>query len=87
MRVVDCESQYSPSIQSKHVYTETNVPRGYKVGDREQSFGLVQIHLPAHAHVSYAQATDPEFAVEFLARNLAVGNGWMWTCYKELALR
>ena len=78
--IVDCESQYHVSIQSKHVYTETNVPKGYKVGDREQSFGLVQIHLPAHSSVSYKEAIDPEFAVDFLAKNLAVGNGWMWTC-------
>ena len=85
MSVINCESQYHPSIQSKHVYTERNVPKGYAVGDREQSYGLVQIHLPAHSSVTKAQATDPEFAVDFLAKNLAVGKGSMWTCYNNLA--
>ena len=35
-------------IQSNHVYTAKNVPPGYKVGDREQSFCVFQIHEPAH---------------------------------------
>lgn len=34
--------------QSRHVYTAKNVPKGYKVGDREQSFCIFQIHKPAH---------------------------------------
>lgn len=84
--IVNCESQYNVAIQSKHVYTPTNVPRGYKVGDREQSYGLVQIHLPAHTHVTKEQATNPIYAADFLARNLAVGRASMWTCSKQLAL-
>lgn len=74
-------------IQSKHTYHAGNVPRGYKVGDREQSYGLAQIHLPAHPHITKEQAIDPEFAVEFLAKNLANGKAGMWTCARQLALR
>ena len=85
--IISCESGWNPSIQSRHTYSATNVPRGYKVGDREQSFGLVQIHAPAHPHVSREQATDPEFAIDFLARNIAVGRASMWSCYNQLALR
>lgn len=83
--VVKCETAgtYDPSIPSGHVYHAGNVPRGYKVGDKEDSHGLVQIHLPAHRHVTYEQATNPEFAADFLARNLAVGRGSMWTCYNN----
>lgn len=84
--IVACESQYHVAIQSKHVYTAKNVPRGYRVGDREQSFGLAQIHLPAHTHVSKEQAVNPFYAADFLARNLAVGRSGMWTCAKQLAL-
>jgi hypothetical protein len=85
--VIECESQFNPTIQSHHVYTETNVPPGYDAGDREQSFGLVQIHLPAHPSISKAQALDPEFAIDFLAKNLHGGRGAMWTCYRHLASR
>lgn len=82
-QVVACESGYNHMVQSHHRYTATNVPKGYNVGDREQSYGLVQIHLPAHPHVSHDEAIDPEFATEFLARNLAAGRGSMWSCYPQ----
>lgn len=85
--IISCESEWNTSVQSKHRYTPTNVPAGYKVGDREQSFGLVQIHLPAHPHVSYNQAVDPEFSIEFLARNIAAGKASMWSCYNQIAMR
>lgn len=84
--IVSCESGYKVDVQSKHRYTAKNVPSGYQVGELEQSFGLVQIHLPAHTHVSKEQATNPFYAADFLARNLAVGRGGMWTCAKQLAL-
>ena len=79
--IINCESQWNTEIQSKHTYHAGNVPDGFQVGDREQSFGLVQIHLPAHPTVSYEEAIDPEYAIEFLARNLANGKGHWWTCY------
>lgn len=84
--IINCESQGSTTVQSNHRYTVRNVPKGYQVGDREQSFGLVQIHLPAHPHITREQAVNPEFAIEFLAKNLKAGDGWMWTCAKTLAL-
>lgn len=85
LAVIGCESQYQIDIQSHHTYHEGNVPKGYSVGDREQSFGLVQIHLPVHPNITKEQAIDPEFAVDFLAKNLSAGRGGMWSCYKTLA--
>lgn len=41
------ESQFIMQ-QSKHRYTARNVPEGYSVGDREQSFCVFQIHAPVH---------------------------------------
>ena len=80
--IVGCETGYTydPSIQSKHVYTATNAPRGYKAGDREQSYGLAQIHVPVHP-VTIKEATDPEFAIDFLARKVSQGQAYIWTCY------
>lgn len=46
------------------------------------SFGLSQIHLPDHPNVSKEQATDPHFAIEFMAKNLKNGRGKMWTGYR-----
>lgn len=55
-----CESGASTTIQSYYVR---------KDGTREQSYGLAQIHLPDHPNVTYEQAIDPEFAIEFMAKN------------------
>jgi Transglycosylase SLT domain len=84
--IINCESQWNYTIQSQHTYHEKNVPNGYQVGDREQSYGLVQIHLPAHPHIKKEDAINPEFAIDFLAKNLKAGRAGMWTCAKTLAL-
>lgn len=76
MSVIACESGFDIDIQSKHIRPD---------GTRERSFGLVQIYLPAHPNITYEQAVDPVFAADFLARNLALGKGAMWTCYRNLA--
>lgn len=70
--VIQCESNGSTTIQS--------LARN-KNGERENSWGLVQIHLTAHTHITKEQAIDPEFAIEFLAKNITK-NPYMWTCYK-----
>jgi len=69
-KIIHCESSGSASA----------------IGDFGQSFGLVQIHLPSHPYVTQAQALDPEFAISFLAKNLSLGKGSMWTCYRMLEL-
>jgi len=83
--IVGCESGYQVAIQSQHRYTETNAPRGFKAGDREQSFGLAQIHVPVH-DVTEEQAKNPYFAVEWLAKGIAKGQASMWTCARTLSL-
>lgn len=71
--IINCENRdWNPSLQS---YAK------YKNGSREQSYGLAQIHLPAHPSISYEQATNPEFSIDFLAKNLAEGRASMWSCY------
>lgn len=66
--VIKCESSFNPNA----------------IGDGGHSYGLVQIHLPSHPYVSKEEALDPEYAVDFLAKNLAVDKGSMWTCYRML---
>jgi hypothetical protein len=73
--VIRCESGFIEDVQSR-LY--------YKTGGREQSYGLVQIHLPHHPTVTYEQAIDPEFAIDFLARHLSEGKGYLWTCHRNL---
>lgn len=76
--IINCESQGSTTIQSRHIYTSNKYG---KKGTREGSWGLVQIHLVAHPDITKEQALDPLFATDFLAKNLKAGNGKMWSCY------
>lgn len=65
--IIKCESHGSTTIQSHHV----------KNGVREKSYGLSQIHLPSHPTVTREEAIDPEFAINFLAKNLGKVK---WSC-------
>ena len=51
---------------------------------REDSWGLSQINLLAHTDITKEQATDKVFAIEFLVKGIAEGNGDMWyICYRK----
>lgn len=64
-RVIDCESGWKPWV----------------VGDQGTSYGLVQIHLPAHPWVDEEMALDPVFSLEFMAGEWAAGRQWQWSCW------
>lgn len=69
--------------QSRLTYNSGQIARNPswgKVGDRERSFGPVQIHEPAWPSISREEAVDPYFALDFLAENVARGRSSMWTC-------
>ena len=85
-QIISCESGYNHKIQSHHTYHGSNAPVGYSVNDREESYGLVQIHIPVH-DVTKEQALDPQFAIDFLAKNIARGKASMWSCWNNLAMR
>ena len=76
-KTLDCESAHfaSPSIQSRHIIN----------GKRERSFGYAQIHLRDHPDVSYEQAIDPEFAIDFMAKNWKKHKSW-WSCARILGI-
>jgi hypothetical protein len=75
--IINCESTYDVNA---HKYTPTGP-------HREDSWGIAQINLFAHPHITKAQATDKVFAAEFLAKGLADGKGAMWaTCYTKSKL-
>lgn len=54
------------------------------VGDGGTSWGVAQIHLPAHPNISKEQALDPIWSIDFAARMFSEGKQSMWTCYKQL---
>lgn len=76
-KTIECESGFDPLIQSLH--KDPTGPNG-----REDSWGLVQIHLPAHPTITREEATDPRFALDFMAKNFAAGKASMWSCYTKI---
>jgi hypothetical protein len=85
MGTIRCEnSTLDPKLQSNHRYPKDSKKWKVKKGEREKSFGIVQIHLPDHSDVSYQQATDPEYSVEFMAKKFAKKRQHEWSCYRKL---
>jgi hypothetical protein len=77
INLIDCEdTTWNPTQQSNSVYKPGN-RWGFPAGTREKSYGLAQIHLPDHKDISYEQATNPEFAIDFIAENW---NKVTWSC-------
>lgn len=54
------------------------------VGDKGTSYGVAQIHLPAHPEVSKEEALNPWFAIDWAAYQFSIGNQNIWTCHRQL---
>lgn len=48
--------------------------------DNQEDRGLVQINRLSHPEISDAEAFDPDFAIDYAAKSLSKGKGYMWTC-------
>lgn len=84
-QTVYCENNtHEPDRQSEHRYTYDNPRWGTVAGEREKSFGLIQLHLPSHPTITYEQATDPEWSLEWMVQQFANGNQTAWSCWKKL---
>lgn len=53
------------------------------VGDHGTSLGIAQIHLPAHPDITKEEALDPDFALDWAAKQFSLGHQTMWTCWRE----
>ncbi len=79
----NCENkEHDPKARSKSRYTFNDPKRGIIKGEQEQSYGLAMIHLPDHPDITLSEAEDPDFSIEFMAKNFAKGNQHLWTCWK-----
>lgn len=70
--------------ESGFVSKQSTIPSRTGPNGREDSWGVAQIHLPAHADITRAQALDPLFAIDWAAREFSVGHQRQWTCFKQL---
>lgn len=67
-RVIGCESHWKADA----------------IGDGGTSYGIAQIHLPAHPDVSREQALDPKWAIRWMAQQWANNRAYWWSCWKIL---
>ena len=72
MYTLECENGFRATGQSQHINNK---------GEREQSFGAVQINLPSHPGITQEMSEDPYFAVPWMAEQFAMWNASMWSCY------
>lgn len=70
---INCESKFN-NVQS---YIVNN-------GIREDSHGIVQIHLPSNPQVTKEQAYDIDFSLDFMAKSFSEGKQRLWSCYRQL---
>ncbi len=66
LSIPNCESGFNPLA----------------VGDHGTSYGLWQIHLPAHLDVTKEQALDPVWSTRWAMAQLKLGKAKIWSCFK-----
>lgn len=69
LNTLRCESGFTASA------------KGDYVSGNPTSFGVAQIHLPAHPEVTRAEALDPLWSIDWAAHQFSLGNAYMWSCY------
>ena len=79
IRQISQELDYKTPIVAIAIVESESRYNSQAVGDHGTSFGLAQIHLPAHPNVTKEQALDEDFAINFLIINLLKGRCRLWT--------
>lgn len=74
----------SAEIISNVISCESTMnPKAINSSRKEFSVGLSQINLMAHKNITVNQAMDPDFSIEFMAKNIKRNPQW-WTCHTKL---
>lgn len=63
--------------------TQSNVVNLKGPNGREDSWGIAQIHLPAHPEISKEQALDPKWSIDWAAFQFSEGHQDMWTYWNN----
>lgn len=74
---IQCESGFDAQTQS--FVLDPDGPNGH-----EDSWGIVQIHLPAHPDITREQAQDAAFSLQWMAQQWRDDKAYMWSCWRML---
>lgn len=84
LQTIECESPKS-KIDGVVMYdSQGQSNQKYRNGDREESYGLSQIHLPAHPGITKEQAQDPRWSLDWMAKEFSGDRAYQWSCYNLL---
>lgn len=72
------------NCESKFIARQSVIPSKKGYNGYEDSWGIAQIHLPAHPDISREEAMNDEFAIGWMMREFSRGNQRIWSCYKTL---
>lgn len=85
-KVITCENNtLNPDRQSELKYPYDVREWSVRKGEQEKSYGLAMIHLPSHPNISLQQATDPDFALDFMGKEFSSGRASQWACYRKVS--
>lgn len=70
--IVQCESGFIP--QQSQILTKT--------GEKEDSWGIWQIHLPDHPTMNREKAMDVKISTAYSLELIKKGEAHLWSCYK-----
>lgn len=73
----------APVAEVLHIAEAESGFNSNAVGDKGTSFGLFQIHLPAHHDISKEQANNIVFSTEWSIQQIKAGRGEMWSTYDQ----
>lgn len=74
-KTIQLESNFDPNVQSNFLN---------KDGSQERSYGLAQINLDYHPDITIEEAKDPDFAINFIAKEFADGHAYWWSAWRIL---
>lgn len=81
MAVLKCENRdFDPYLQS--YWKDDTSPNG-----REESYGVAQINTKQNPNITYEQATDADFSIDFMARMFSQGKQHLWSCSRMVLAR
>lgn len=54
------------------------------IGDHGMSYGIAQIHLPAHPDISKEEALNKEWSIRWMAQQFSLNKQQMWSCWRSI---
>lgn len=87
--VIELASQtaIAEGLNKRHFLATLNCESGFVYnakGDDDESIGVAQIDLKYHPEITYSEAIDPNWALNWMANEWKNGRAREWSCWRDL---